>query len=344
MPMNDATDENGRTTAPSGSTGRAGRRRRKGRHAAVATPRSTRLATITPRHWTRSLGVGLAVAVAATTSLTLTSSGATGPPKGGVADETAPGAASKAPSGTPQVAIDRQGGASRSADRTAVGSTTAPSPVAAGGVVVPDGVSMSQQKTLDVKITSAAQIEAAEARAAAKAAAKAEAEARAAAEAETVARARAEEKAARTALPGCDGDASGAGTNGEVPSSEMCVLWDGSTTVRADAAVALARLNEAYTAAFGEPMCLSDGYRSYSEQVAVKAAKGYLAATPGTSNHGWGLAVDLCGESYAGERWDWLAAHAPEYGWDNPEWARTSKYEPWHWEYTDAVAQVDAGG
>jgi D-alanyl-D-alanine carboxypeptidase len=142
-------------------------------------------------------------------------------------------------------------------------------------------------------------------------------------------------------LPGCDGKASGAGTNGGIPLSEMCVLWDGGPSIRADAAVALAELNKRYRATFGEDMCITDGYRSYSQQVATKAAKGYLAAMPGTSNHGWGLAVDLCPETYAGDRWGWLAAHAPDFGWDNPPWARPSgsKYEPWHWEFTDAVAE-----
>jgi D-alanyl-D-alanine carboxypeptidase len=143
-------------------------------------------------------------------------------------------------------------------------------------------------------------------------------------------------------LPGCDGLAAGSGTNGQIPSSELCTLWDGHTQVRADAAVALAELNQAYQAAWGEPMCITDGFRSYAQQVATKAAKGYLAAVPGTSNHGWGLAVDICPESYAGSRWDWLAANAPAYGWDNPDWARPggSKYEPWHWEYTAGVTQM----
>ena len=145
-------------------------------------------------------------------------------------------------------------------------------------------------------------------------------------------------------LPGCDGEAAGYGSNGQVPSSEMCTLWDGHTQVRADAAVALAKLNQAYIAQFGEPMCITDGYRSYSQQVATKAAKGYLAAVPGSSNHGWGLAVDICAESYSGDRWDWLAANAPAYGWDNPDWARYggSKYEPWHWEWTAGVQQMSA--
>lgn len=145
-------------------------------------------------------------------------------------------------------------------------------------------------------------------------------------------------------LPGCDGEATGSELNGQLPESELCALWDGYPPIRADAAVALARLNLAYTEQFGEPMCLTDGYRSYAQQVAARAAKPTLTATPGRSNHGWGLAVDICADSYAGERWDWLEAHGPEHGWDNPQWARpggSGPYEPWHWEFTAAVAQID---
>ena len=145
-------------------------------------------------------------------------------------------------------------------------------------------------------------------------------------------------------LPGCDGEATGSELNGQVPESELCDLWDGYPPIRADAAVALARLNQEYTEQFGEPMCLTDGYRSYAQQVAAKGAKPTLTATPGRSNHGWGLAVDICANSYAGERWDWIKAHAPEHGWDNPQWAQpggSGPYEPWHWEFTTAVAQID---
>ncbi len=142
------------------------------------------------------------------------------------------------------------------------------------------------------------------------------------------------------APPGCDVAVDEGVANGQVPQDQLCSPWDGAKQVRADAAEALAELNEAYVARFGEPMCIADGYRSYDQQVATKAAKGYLAATPGTSNHGWGLAVDLCAETYAGDRWDWLAQQAQTSGWDNPDWARPggSKYEPWHWEFVDAVA------
>ncbi|WP_407319875.1 M15 family metallopeptidase [Isoptericola halotolerans] len=136
--------------------------------------------------------------------------------------------------------------------------------------------------------------------------------------------------------PGCETPVQGGWSNGRLPGDQLCAPWDGAVLVRADVARSLVELNDLYTARFGEPMCITDGYRSYDQQVATKAAKGYLAATPGTSNHGWGLAVDLCPETYAGERGTWLHEHAPALGWVNPDWAQPggSKPEPWHWEST----------
>lgn len=69
----------------------------------------------------------------------------------------------------------------------------------------------------------------------------------------------------------------------------------------------------------------------------MKASKGYLAAEPGTSNHGWGTAIDI-GDSVGGygtTEYNWMLENAPAFGWDNPDWARAggSKSEPWHWEY-----------
>lgn len=143
-------------------------------------------------------------------------------------------------------------------------------------------------------------------------------------------------------LPGCDAEVTEGWANGQLPSDQLCAPWEGSVLLRADAARAMAELNRAYTARFGERMCITDGYRSYDLQVSTKAAKGYLAAAPGTSNHGWGLAVDLCPETYTGERGEWLAANAPVAGWENPQWARAggSKYEPWHWEFVPGVQGV----
>lgn len=141
-------------------------------------------------------------------------------------------------------------------------------------------------------------------------------------------------------LPGCEGLApKKSAPNGNVPDRDLCTLWDGKTKVRADFAVALAELNQAYVTRFGVDLCLTDGYRSLSAQYSVKSRKGGLAATPGTSNHGLGLAVDLCPASYSGARYQWLRDNGPKYDIDNPDWARTRKIEPWHWEFVTAVAR-----
>jgi D-alanyl-D-alanine carboxypeptidase len=144
----------------------------------------------------------------------------------------------------------------------------------------------------------------------------------------------------RSVLPGCDGVArvSSNAVNGELPSSSLCTLWNPKHRLRADAAVALAKLNIAYKQEFGNDICLTDSYRTISEQRRLRAVKPALAAVPGTSEHGWGLAVDLCDgvESGSGARFQWLRANAAAYGWQNPDWAQVGgggPHEPWHWEY-----------
>ena len=84
-------------------------------------------------------------------------------------------------------------------------------------------------------------------------------------------------------------------------------------------------------------LCVTDSYRDYGAQVDVYQRKPELAAIPGTSNHGWGVAVDLCGgaQSFGTATYAWLKANAPRFGWHHPSWAEPggSKPEPWHWEY-----------
>jgi hypothetical protein len=141
----------------------------------------------------------------------------------------------------------------------------------------------------------------------------------------------------RGPLPECSGvPPERALSNGDVPEEHLCTLPNGRDRLRADAAVAFALLNQAYAAHFGREICVTSSYRTYAQQVAVKREKGWLAAQPGTSEHGYGLAVDLCGGvETGGEAYWWLRENAPAYGWDNPSWARPegSKTELWHWEY-----------
>lgn len=126
--------------------------------------------------------------------------------------------------------------------------------------------------------------------------------------------------------------------NGMVPTNLLCpVAAAPGHLLRCDAARALDVLASAYEEALGTPLCVTDSYRTYAAQVALFARKPTLAAVPGTSNHGWALAVDLCGgaESFGTAQHDWLVANAPRWGWVDPAWARAggSKPEPWHWEF-----------
>lgn len=86
----------------------------------------------------------------------------------------------------------------------------------------------------------------------------------------------------------------------------------------------------------GVTIKLTDSYRSFTKQEDVKRRKPTLAATPGTSNHGWGKAFDISVGGYDSATYKWLRANASKYGFENPSWAAKggSKQEPWHWEYT----------
>lgn len=143
----------------------------------------------------------------------------------------------------------------------------------------------------------------------------------------------------RPVLPGCDGRVTSDDyANGQMPADELCALtFAPGHHLRADAAVALARLNIAYRARFHQNLCLTDSYRSLASQASLAARKPGLAARPGTSEHGMGLAVDLCDgvQTYRSVRYDWMRANAPTFGWQNPAWAvpPSSREEPWHWEY-----------
>ena len=155
----------------------------------------------------------------------------------------------------------------------------------------------------------------------------------------TVMVSRASRAGERSVLPGCNGvPVITAAPNGQLPANSLCTLWTPKHRLRADAAVALAKLNIAYKQHFGNNICITDSYRTLSEQIRLRSVKPSLAAIPGTSNHGLGLAVDLCDgvEKGGGSRYEWLRANAAAYGWENPDWALpggSGPHEPWHWEY-----------
>jgi cell wall-associated NlpC family hydrolase len=140
-----------------------------------------------------------------------------------------------------------------------------------------------------------------------------------------------------TGSPKVPSPAWGGWSNGQIPSDALCALGTSGHALRCDAAEGYARLAQAYADRFGRGLCITDSYRSYGAQRTAFTLKPGLAATPGTSNHGWALAVDLCGgvNSFGTAQWRWMAENAGRFGWVQPAWAGAGgeKPEPWHWEF-----------
>lgn len=118
--------------------------------------------------------------------------------------------------------------------------------------------------------------------------------------------------------------------NGKLSASELAPIPGGE--LRKDAA-------EAWNAPGGpasaglRPTGSMSSYRTYSEQQyfwdLFQRGEGNLAAVPGTSNHGWGIAIDLA------EPWmrDWIDAHGAPYGFAKTE----APSEWWHVNFTGNV-------
>lgn len=148
---------------------------------------------------------------------------------------------------------------------------------------------------------------------------------------------RAARSRAGSVVGSCNGGSTG-GANGFLDRSALCPL-DGAPghALRADAAAAFNRLTAAALADRGARLCVNDSYRSYAGQVSVFRRMPRLAAVPGTSRHGLGVAVDLgCGaERFGSSTYRWLKSNAGRFGWVHPAWAEPGGAlpEPWHWEY-----------
>ncbi|WP_199421514.1 M15 family metallopeptidase [Actinotalea solisilvae] len=210
-----------------------------------------------------------------------------------------------------------------------------PAPVTASATVAALDLDLTAQVvaaaqqvvTLSAQVEATAQANIAAAQAAAAAAAAAEAAARAA----ELARAERSRKVAVVR----------ASDNGALPAEALCgVDFAPGVQLRCDAAVTLEQLNEAFRAHFGRDLDVVSSYRDYASQVSVKSQKGGLAAAPGTSNHGWGVAVDFDGFGSLGQfdrpTYLWMRANAGAYGWHHPSYMQpggAGPAEPWHWEY-----------
>jgi LAS superfamily LD-carboxypeptidase LdcB len=135
--------------------------------------------------------------------------------------------------------------------------------------------------------------------------------------------------------------------NGLIPARYLCPLPEKQRMLRADAALAFYKLDAAFKARFKKDMCLTDSYRSLADQQRIYSQRPAFAAVPGSSNHGLGTAVDICGgvQNQGSVPFNWLLANSKKYGWSHPQWAYVSPFEPWHWEFNSGKSQAiaDAG-
>ena len=139
--------------------------------------------------------------------------------------------------------------------------------------------------------------------------------------------------------PPCAGPVPADAINGFLPAGSLCGLKSApGQRLTAPAARAFDAMSAAFAASLRQNLCVADSYRDYAAQVEVFRRKPNLAATPGRSLHGWGLAVDLCGgvQQYGSPPYLWLKQNAAGFGFVHPDWAEPdgSKPEPWHWEFT----------
>jgi len=117
--------------------------------------------------------------------------------------------------------------------------------------------------------------------------------------------------------------------NGKIPARALEKVGDTHHKLWAPAAESLNRMISDAKAQ-GVTIGITDSYRSYHEQVDVARRKGLysqggLAAKPGTSEHGWGMATDL---DLNNKAQDWMRAHGEKYG-----FVENTPREPWHWAY-----------
>lgn len=118
--------------------------------------------------------------------------------------------------------------------------------------------------------------------------------------------------------------------NGRIPPNMLTPIGQGNHKLYGPAATSWKELIASATRA-GIDLRVTDSYRTYDQQVQLADTKGLSsqggwAATPGTSNHGWGMAVDA--DVTDPKVNAWLRANAGKAG-----WVLATEREPWHYEY-----------
>ena len=131
--------------------------------------------------------------------------------------------------------------------------------------------------------------------------------------------------------------------NGRIPTAALEPIGQGNHRLYAPAAQAWKACVEA-ARADGIDLTITDSYRTFDQQVDLAQRKGLTsnggyAATPGTSNHGWGLAVDA--DVTSPRTLDWMHANAWKFGYVEAVRARAVALGV---PPTPGVARVTSGG
>lgn len=132
------------------------------------------------------------------------------------------------------------------------------------------------------------------------------------------------------------------GENGLLKDEQLADIGIQGMKAKPEAAAAFKAMRAA-AAADGVNLGVTGAYRTLQRQIELKKEKPTLAATPGKSNHGWGLAFDMdFGSNVNSPGFQWMAKNARRFGISGP---LPSPYEPWHWTYIGgedptAVAQA----
>lgn len=98
----------------------------------------------------------------------------------------------------------------------------------------------------------------------------------------------------------------------------------------------LIRLNAAYRYQTGTDLAINEGYRSLATQRNYNATLGAdVAAKPGTSNHGLGLAIDISGKVTIGGSAgsEWMNNYSRAFGFDRPAIFDRTSTEYWHYNF-----------
>jgi len=134
--------------------------------------------------------------------------------------------------------------------------------------------------------------------------------------------------------------------NGRIPPEKLTPLAQApGHRLYKDAAEAFDRMALQFKADTGQTLKITDSYRKIEVSIDLIKRKGWydknppdstegrtqnmgLGGTPGTSNHGWGLGIDVTNCGYDSVAFKWLSQNAAKYGF------KTIPKESWHWEYT----------